>query len=58
MPADRQSRLRGIRLADARIIIIMNMNATTTNSIDMPSGASWAAHARHPATAACVAPTR
>ena len=56
MPADRQSRLRGIRLADARIIIIMNMNATTTNSIDMPSGASWAAHARHPGYRRMFAP--
>ena len=58
MPADRQSRLRGIRLADARIIIIMNMNATTTNSIDMPSGASWPRMPAIPATAACSRPTR
>ena len=56
MPADRQSRIRGIRLADALIIIIMNMNATTTNSIDMPSGASWAAHARHPGYRRMFAP--
>ena len=34
----------------------MNMNATTTNSIDMPSGASWAAHARHPGYRRMFAP--
>ena len=35
----------------------MNMNATTTNSIDMPSGASWPRMPAIPATAACSRPT-
>lgn len=32
------------------------MNATTTNAIDMPSGASWPAHARHPGYRRMFAP--
>lgn len=32
------------------------MNATTINSIDMPSGASWPAHARHPGYRRMFAP--